>query len=327
MIDASKGVRVGRLCGKSGRIWAGAAARRLRSRSAPAQDDHPAQTRRGGRFPSPTRFRATRARWCACSPRSTAARRRCSGIVALGVCATALALVDAEPARDLGHLHRPARSRPAIRCRSPFSTARPGKDRGRVAAQVHLLHRAQRFGLGLPHRRAARKERPERAGLRHCRDAARLDGDVAAGGGHSGGVRRRHAADDHRRDPALRPASARGGAADGGAVDRRHRLFPGRRAAPARRGLAEHFVPGGEGLAHRRTRAGQAQFGRGAPPRGEREPGQVALSGDDEPRAAHAAQRGPRLLGSDEGRTVRSALRCRPTRNIPATSTPAASIS
>ena len=70
---------------------------------------------------------------------------------------------------------------------------------------------------------------------------------------------------------------------------------------------AECFVPGGKRLADRRARTGQAQFGRGAPPRRERQSGQVALSGDDEPRAAHAAQRGPRLLRSDEGRTVRSA--------------------
>ena len=45
----------------------------------------------------------------------------------------------------------------------------------------------------------------------------------------------------------------------------------------------QHFVPGGEGLAHRRARAGQAQFRRGAPARRERQSRQVALPGDDEP--------------------------------------------
>ena len=49
------------------------------------------------------------------------------------------------------------------------------------------------------------------------------------------------------------------------------------------RRLAEHVVSGGKGLADRRARAGQAQFGRGAPPRRERQSGQVTLSGDDEP--------------------------------------------
>ena len=255
------------------------------------------------------RSRAIRRRWCGCSPRSTAAPRRCS---ASSRSASARPRWrGSTPVRSLTwiSLHR-LRDRDRLCAADRVSRQqRHGEGRRRVAAQVRAVDRALRLGLGLSHRRAAPVERPERAGLRHCRDAARLDRDVASGGGHSGGVRRRHAADDRRRDHPLRPPSAGGGAADGGAGDRRHRLFPGRRAAPARRRGAEHFVSGGKGLAHRRARAGQAQFGRGAPPRRERQSRQVALPGDDEPRTAHAAQRDPRLLRSDEGRAVRSACR------------------
>ena len=58
-------------------------------------------------------------------------------------------------------------------------------------------------------------------------------------------------------------------------------------------------------FAHRRTRTGEAQFGRGAAPRRGREPRQVSLSRDHEPRTAHAAQRDPWILGGDERRIVR----------------------
>ena len=85
-------------------------------------------------------------------------------------------------------------------------------------------------------------------------------------------------------------------------------------------------VPGREGRADRRTRAGQGELRRGAPARRGGQPRQVALPGDDEPRAAHAAQRHPRLLRGDEERGARPARRCPPTRNMPTTSIPAASI-
>ena len=48
---------------------------------------------------------------------------------------------------------------------------------------------------------------------------------------------------------------------------------------------------------------------------------QIAVPRADEPRAAHAAQRHPRLLRGDEERDVRRRTRCRPTRNTPTTST------
>ena len=62
-----------------------------------------------------------------------------------------------------------------------------------------------------------------------------------------------------------------------------------------------------EGRAHRRARAGEVDLRRGAPPRRGGQHRQVALSRADEPRAAHAAQRHPRLLRGDEGRDVRRA--------------------
>ena len=187
------------------------------------------------------------------------------------------------PARDLDRLHHLRNSDRLFAADRLSGQQRPGKDGGGLAAQVRVFHRLQRVGMGISHRHAAQIERPERAGFRHRRDAARLDRDVASGGGDTSRVRRRHAADDRRRGPPLRTPSARGGAADGGAVARRHRLFSGGRAAPACDSVAEHVVSGGKGLAHRRTRAGQTQLGRGAPPRRERQSGQVALSGDDEP--------------------------------------------
>ena len=161
---------------------------------------------------------------------------------------------------------------------------RGGKDRRRVAAQVRAGDRLLRLRLGLSGRRAAAIGRPGRAGVRHAGDAARLDRDVAAGGGHSRRVRRRHAADDRRRRPRLRRAARRARRCPRRRHgDRRHRLFPRRRPAPARRRRPQHLAPGGEGLAHRRARAGQAQFGRGAATGRERQPGQVAVSRDHEP--------------------------------------------
>ena len=103
-------------------------------------------------------------------------------------------------------------------------------------------------------------------------------------------------------------------------------LFPRRRQSAAVARSRILFVPGREGRADRRTRTGQAQFGRGAAARRKRQSGEVALPGDDEPRAAHAAQRHPRLLRGDEGRIVRVAQHFAPTRNIRPTSTRAASI-
>ena len=78
------------------------------------------------------------------------------GIIALGVCATALALIDAGPlmtwitfiacAIVIGY------SLPIA-----FLDNRPGKDSRRVAAQVRFFDCVQRVGLGLSHRHAARK--------------------------------------------------------------------------------------------------------------------------------------------------------------------------
>ena len=62
-----------------------------------------------------------------------------------------------------------------------------------------------------------------------------------------------------------------------------------------------------EGRADRRARTGQGDLRRGAPPRRRRQHLQVALPRADEPRAAHAAQRHPRLLRGDEERGVRPA--------------------
>ena len=61
-----------------------------------------------------------------------------------------------------------------------------------------------------------------------------------------------------------------------------------------------------EGRADRRARNRQVDVGRGAPPRRGGQPRQVALSRLDEPRAAHAAQRHPRLLGGDGQRGARA---------------------
>ena len=58
-------------------------------------------------------------------------------------------------------------------------------------------------------------------------------------------------------------------------------------------------LPHREGRADRRARDREVDVGRGAPPRRGGQPRQVALPGLDEPRAADAAQRHPRLLGSD----------------------------
>ncbi len=60
-----------------------------------------------------------------------------------------------------------------------------------------------------------------------------------------------------------------------------------------------------EGRADRRTRTGEIDLRRGAPPRGSRQHREVALSRADEPRAAHAAQRHPRLFRGDEERDFR----------------------
>ena len=180
-----------------------------------------------------------------------------------------------------------------------------------MAAQVRAGDRLLRRRLGLSRAGAAPVGRPRRTGLRHARHAARVDCDVAAGGGDSGRIRGRHAADDRRSGRSLRHPPAWRRAARGGAGGRRHRLFPGRGSAPPCGGDPQHLVSGGKGLAYRRTRTGQAQFGRGAPPGRKRQSGEVPLPGDDEPRTAHPAQRHPRLLRGDAGGTVRSTWRAR----------------
>ena len=79
------------------------------------------------------------------------------GIIALGVCATALAFIDAGPLTTWISFISCAI---AIGYSLPIAFLeldRQGKDGRRVAAQVRFLHRAQRLGLGLSHCRAARK--------------------------------------------------------------------------------------------------------------------------------------------------------------------------
>ena len=65
----------------------------------------------------------------------------------------------------------------------------------------------------------------------------------------------------------------------------------------------------------------QGDLRRGAPPRRGRQHRQVALPRPDEPRAAHAAQRHPRLLRGDEDRDLRPAQRAALQGLLPATST------
>ena len=242
------------------------------------------------------------------------------GLVALGTLRSSPCLDRRGRARHLVGLHR-LRDRAYLRTADRFSRGRRQREcRRRMAAQVRPRDRLLRRRLGLSRPRPASVARAERAGFRHAGHAAGVDGDVAAGGGHSGRVRGRHAADDRRRRRTLRVSPSGKHAACGGDRGRGHRLFSCRRPAPARSGEAQHLVSGGEGFAHRRARTGQAQFGRGAPPGRKRQSGQVPVSRHDEPRAAHAPQRDPWLFGGDEGGAVRSRTACRPTRNIRTTS-------
>ena len=168
---------------------------------------------------------------------------------------------------------------------------------------------------------------PERARLHAgAADADRRhDRDDRLGDSRRG---RRRPRADHGRDRCGRSARARRRdfALLARALRRRAGLFHRARQPPVAQRARRPVVPGGEGRADRRAGAGQIQFRRGAPARRERQSRQIALSGDDEPRIAHAAQRDPRLFRSDEGRAVRRRTPAPPTRNMPATSIPAASI-
>ena len=247
------------------------------------------------------------------------------GLVALGTAGVALGLVGAAGSSRRGRSSSSAPSVSSTLCRSRFSTAATRQKRGRMGAQVYPRDGVLRLGLGLSDRRAAALARSRRAGLRDAGDAARVDRHVVAGSDHPGRVRRRNAADDDRRRPRLRFAPRERRASGRRHDDRRRRLCPRGRPSPARVRGAQRLPPGGEGLADRRARAGQAEFRRGAATGRERQSRQVALPRHHEPRAAHAAQRHPGLLGGDEGRAVRSARRRRPTRSTPATSMSAAS--
>ena len=84
-----------------------------------------------------------------------------------------------------------------------------------------------------------------------------------------------------------------------------------------------------EGRADRRARDGEIDVGRSPPPRRGGQPRQVALPRLDEPRAAHAAQRHPRLLRGDgqrgagaDGQPDLSRLRQRHPRFRPASARP-----
>ena len=108
----------------------------------------------------------------------------------------------------------PARSRSAMCCRSPFSTASRAR-RPRAHGGASSCWRPRFCGSAWAYLvwRCSSRATPTAQAFAIARHAAGLDRDVAAGGGHSGGVRRRHAADDRRRDHPLRPPPAGGRAA------------------------------------------------------------------------------------------------------------------
>ncbi len=139
------------------------------------------------------------------------------GIIALGVCATALAWIDAGPLVTwitfIACAIATGYSLPIAFLDSSDKEKTAGVWRRKFVFSTALSGSAWAYLIVI----AAPIERPERAGFRHRRDAACLDRDVASGGGHPRRVRRRHAAHDRRRDASLRPPSARGGVAGGGA--------------------------------------------------------------------------------------------------------------
>ena len=86
---------------------------------------------------------------------------------------------------------------------------------------------------------------------------------------------------------------------------RRGRLFCAARASSAFDHAGDAGGARRKGRADRRTRAGEVDIGRGAASRRIGQRRQVAVSGADEPRAADAAQRHPRIFRGDEERNLR----------------------
>ena len=80
------------------------------------------------------------------------------GIIALGVCATALAFIDAGPLTTWITFISCATAIGYLLPIAFLDSSDTGQDSGNLAAQVRPFYRAQRLGLGLPHRYAARKE-------------------------------------------------------------------------------------------------------------------------------------------------------------------------
>ena len=166
------------------------------------------------------------------------------------------------------------------------------------------------LGVLCADRRARHAGRAERARillarlhLRHAHRRAGPPHDVR--GDDPGHPLRGHRADDDRgrgapADPRqlvlLRPGDHGG---------RRPSLLPVPRPGPPIDGPVDARVPQREGRADRRAGGAEIRFRRSAPPRRGRQQRQVALPCHHEPRAAHPAQRHPRLLRSDEDGDVR----------------------
>ena len=124
MIDASKCVRVRRLCGTSRRIWAASGSgSKTDSEAAARRRKMTIQLREARRSLSePDAIPSHSSAMVRLFAEINRSATPMLGIIALGVCATALAW--STPARwRPGSPSSPARSRPAIRCRSPFSTS------------------------------------------------------------------------------------------------------------------------------------------------------------------------------------------------------------
>ena len=153
---------------------------------------------------------------------------------------------------------------------------------------------------------------PDAAGDRGVEHAGGEPADRGAGGDRAGdgGDRAQFRARRHLRQ-------LRAGAAGA----RRRRLFRAARPPPAFDDAGDAGSARRKGRADRRARTGQGDLRRGAASRRIRQRRQVALPGADEPRAANAAERDPRLFRGDEERNFRRRMRCRSTRNIPPTST------
>ena len=200
-----------------------------------------------------------------------------------------------------GHPRRHGHQMPAI--------PRPadGRDFGaRLAAALHHARPVLRAGLDV-HPDPSGRRRRKLEHLHAVRHAAGGGGLQHAGLEPADGGVCRHLP-GHRRDRArLRPARHAARLHPRHHGDHRAGLF--RRARLS--ALFDHAGDAGgarrKRRPDRRARTGESDFRRGAAARGSRQHLQVALPRADEPRIAHAAQRHPRLLRSDEDRSVRRA--------------------